>query len=406
MNRFISVQIGARHNYAVPSILEKAGMLESFYTDLVGNAGFGKILSRGGALPIVGDRLKLLAGRQVPAKILPLTHTFSLPDLRWLVRKTLASPDRSEEFQLSCLKSLELGNAMVRAGFGNATHIYSMLGECPPLLIAANQRGLKIVSEVYILLSSDRILAKERIDFPDWEPASPDYETIGKKLFPEDVLLTRTNFFICPSQAVQSDLVQNFGISVEKTAVVPYGMQLNWLDIKQNTIPQRILFVGSANLRKGIHYLAMAAEQLYLSGYRYEFRVAGDVEPSVLEKPVCKYLTFLGRIPRNEVHQEFSTADIFVLPSLAEGSASVTYEALAAGLPVVTTNASGSVVQDGIEGYIVPERDPDTLAKAIINIIEDRNLREKMSIAARDRAKDFSSDRYGERLLAALKAIN
>jgi glycosyltransferase involved in cell wall biosynthesis len=406
MNRFIAVQIGARHNYAVPRILEKAGMLEFFYTDLVGNAGFGKILSRGKSLPIVGNRLQLLASRQVPAKILPLTHTFSLPDLRWLARRTISTPDRSEEFRLSCLKSLDLGNAMLRSGFGKATHIYSMLGECPPLLIAANQRGLKIVSEVYILLSSDRILTKERLNFPDWEPEQPDYESIGKKLFPEDVLLTRTNFFICPSQAVQSDLVQNFGISLEKTAVVPYGVDSSWLDVKQNTIPKQILFVGSANLRKGIHYLAMAAEQLYLSGYRYEFRIAGDVEPSFLEKPVCKYLTFLGRIPRNRVNQEFSTADIFVLPSLAEGSASVTYEALAAGLPVVTTNASGSVVQDGIEGYVVPERDPDTLAKAIINIIEDRSLREKMAIAARERAKDFSSDRYGDRLLAALNAIN
>ena len=50
---------------------------------------------------------------------------------------------------------------------------------------------------------------------------------------------------------------------------------------------------------------------------------------------------------------------MFVLPSLAEGSAEVTYEAIAAGVPVVTTRAAGSVVRDGIEGRIVPERDPD-----------------------------------------------
>jgi glycosyltransferase involved in cell wall biosynthesis len=256
------------------------------------------------------------------------------------------------------------------------------------------------------LLSSDRILKKERIDFPDWESEPPDYEAIGKKFFSENVLLTRSNFFICPSQAVQSDLVENFGIAATKTTVVPYGMKSHWLEIEQTPIPRRILFVGSANLRKGIHYLAIAAEKLYLAGYRYEFRVAGDVEASVLEKPLCKHLTFLGRVPRDKVYQEFATADIFVLPSLAEGSAGVTYEALAAGLPVVTTNASGSVVQDGIEGYIVPERDPDALAKAIAEIVEDRPKREKMAIAARDRARDYVWDRYGERLIAAINSVD
>lgn len=77
MKRFIVTQIGARRNYAVPSILEKAGMLEAFYTDIVGNAGVGKIVPKGKSLPIIGDRLKLLAGRQVPPEILPHTHTFA-----------------------------------------------------------------------------------------------------------------------------------------------------------------------------------------------------------------------------------------------------------------------------------------------------------------------------------------
>ena len=85
------------------------------------------------------------------------------------------------------------------------------------------------------------------------------------------------------------------------------------------------------------------------------------------------------------------------------GSAETTYEALACGVPVVTTPEAGSVVRDGIDGRIVPSRDPEALANAIAEIVEDRQKRERMSRAARDRAHDYTWERYGERLLAALR---
>ncbi len=84
----------------------------------------------------------------------------------------------------------------------------------------------------------------------------------------------------------------------------------------------------------------------------------------------------------------------------------MTYEALACGLPVVTTNAAGSVVRDGLEGRIVPERDPETLAAAIEQLVEDRALRDRMAVAARERAQDYTWERYGERLLMTLKTLN
>jgi glycosyltransferase involved in cell wall biosynthesis len=110
-------------------------------------------------------------------------------------------------------------------------------------------------------------------------------------------------------------------------------------------------------------------------------------------------------VPRERIHEEFAAADVFVLPSLAEGSAEVTYEALAAGVPVVTTVAAGSVVRDGVEGRIVPERDPEALADAIARIVEDRDRRARMSVAARERARDYTWERYGERLVGALRSV-
>jgi glycosyltransferase involved in cell wall biosynthesis len=158
-------------------------------------------------------------------------------------------------------------------------------------------------------------------------------------------------------------------------------------------------------LRKGIHYFAMAVEKLVALGIRCEFRVVGNVQRSVADQKHCRHLTFLGRIPRADMAQEYAAADVFVLPSLSEASAEAIYEALACGIPIVTTWETGSVVRDSIEGRIVPSRDPEALANAIAEIVEDRQLRARMAHAARERASDFTWERYGERLVAALKSL-
>jgi glycosyltransferase involved in cell wall biosynthesis len=149
----------------------------------------------------------------------------------------------------------------------------------------------------------------------------------------------------------------------------------------------------------------MAAERLVSQNEHYDFRVAGHALPGVTGQPICRNLNFLGRVDRSKIHLEFQAADLFVLPTLAEGSAEAVYEALAAGLPVITTKSAGSVVRDGIEGRIVPERDPDALAEAIRELTENRTLRNRMAVAARERAKDFTWDRYGERLLTYLQGL-
>ena len=187
--------------------------------------------------------------------------------------------------------------------------------------------------------------------------------------------------------------------------MVPYGMNPYWLTLKSKPQRGRLLFAGTADLRKGIHYLAMAAEKLLSQGLKYEFRVAGNVTDQVRRQPLCRHLNFLGRVPRMNMASEFEAADVPVLPSLAEGSAEAIYEALASGLPVITTRAAGSVVRDGIEGYIVAERDPEALATAVQVLVEDRQKRDAMAQAARERAREYTWKRYGERLVMALEGL-
>jgi glycosyltransferase involved in cell wall biosynthesis len=113
----------------------------------------------------------------------------------------------------------------------------------------------------------------------------------------------------------------------------------------------------------------------------------------------------LGRVSHSEMPARLKAADVFVFPSLFEGSAVVTYEALACGLPSVVTESAGSVVRDGIEGFVVPPRDVDLLAAKMMELGNDSALRARMATAARLRALEYDWPRYHGALVDAVSIL-
>jgi glycosyltransferase involved in cell wall biosynthesis len=403
--RVLVVQMGARHNYAVPAVLESAGMLEALYTDMCAGRGIGQFAYwAAAAIPLKG--LQGLANRRPPRQVLAKTKTFDTVALRHALRVGRRATVEAR-FRDTLRTADEFGQRLITRGFGQATHVYSVFGEGQEFLVEAKRAGLKIISDVIIAMSTEAIVLAEHREFPDWGDKPLDQKAImGLGYVPGQIFLEATDLFICPSEFVRSDLVENFGVDAANTCIIPYAVADHWFEIMPAPERGRILFAGTADLRKGIHYLAMAANSLRARHRDYDFRVAGGTAQAVRTKPLCGSLTFLGRVPRSEIQEEFRKADLLVLPTLAEGSATVIYEALAAGLPVVTTKAAGSVVRDGVDGLIVPERDPDALAIAIEAIVEDRELRDAMAVAARMRAREYSWANYGERLVETLKRQN
>lgn len=402
MKLFIAVQIGARHSYAVPSILEKAGILETFYTDAVGNAGLeGKVLN---LIPksLVRSPLENLSGRNLPTNLINKTSTFPLLTLNYILQKRLAGADLRRNAKIFANFGEQLGKAIVKQGFGGATHYFSMFGECTPALRHAKEKGLTTVTEIFILLNSHYIVEKERAKYPELE-TTPDQDLVDDAFVWLREVCSLSDWLIAPSLAVKEDLVKNFDVLPDRCFVVPYSIKDTWFE--NNNIPNKgkILMVGTADLRKGIHILGIAAQKL--KPKNYEFRIAGNVSESIKHSHLTESLNFLGRIPREKIQNEYLNADVFVLPSFAEGSASATYEALACGLPVITTQASGSVIRDGIEGFIVPEGDAQALADRIEELVENRELRDRMAISARERAKDYTWDKYAERLDAVFQSV-
>lgn len=403
--KYLVFQTGARRGYSVPAALARAGLLERFYTDIAGNVGVGRLSSALTWVPGIAREAGRLANRCVPADVIPFTKTFAGPWLRARLAHQILPLDPVSQFQRELAAAEQRGLRMYASGVGNATHLYSMLSEAGALMRLARRDGLKVVAEVYILISTERYLEEERRRFPQWEPERPNLSALRARMDQEQYLFNDVDDYLCPSAAVAEDLVANWGVDASRCHLVPYGMNPAWLD--QEPCPERgrILFVGTAELRKGIHYLAAAAAHLRTAGRGYQFRVAGHVSDSVRKQRACASLTFLDRVPRHLISREYRHADLFVLPSLAEGSAEVTYEALGAGVPLVVTHATGSVVRDGVEGLIVPERDPVALANAIESIIEDRERRDAMAAAARRRAQEFTWPQYGERLVQTLTRL-
>lgn len=399
--RAIVVQYGARQMYAFPAALAREGRLEAFYTDFCVTRTLGPLV---GMVPrSLGRTAAVLNLRTPPPEVLGRTRSF--PTWTHNMRRALKRVDQAQRLQAVDDAQERVGRRLLRAGFGDATHVLSIFGEGRGMLEAARDRGLEVVIDVNIALSTERILLEAARRHRGWGQTiffGEVPEADGSHRRPSDYILGVASRLLCPSEFVRDDLVNNYGVPAERTRLVPYSVHESWFALANRPEPGRVLFAGTPDLRKGIHVLAEAALILKARGRRYEFMVAGTVSEAVRIRPETAALTFLGRLSQAQLRAELACADVFCFPSLAEGSAGTTYEALAAAVPVVTTRAAGSVVVDGVSGLLVPEGDPAALADAVERVVEDRTLRETLSVAARRRAHDYDWPAFQRRLVSAV----
>jgi glycosyltransferase involved in cell wall biosynthesis len=177
-----------------------------------------------------------------------------------------------------------------------------------------------------------------------------------------------SDFIFAPSDYVIDCLVEN-GVAAEKIVKIPYGVdEARFAPRPRPTgtsSPFRVLYVGSIGLRKGVRYLLEAWRALGLANAELVLVGQPDRAGREILRDFRGQYYWPGEVPKYSVDQWFRKSDVFVLPSLAEGSALVTHEALASGVPVVTTPNSGSVVRDGVDGFVVPPRDVRAIATSI-----------------------------------------
>lgn len=213
------------------------------------------------------------------------------------------------------------------------------------------------------------------------------------------------DYVLIPSDFVRQSFLEH-GFPESKLLQVPFGTDTSHFRPAdgRRAHPFRTLFVGQVRIRKGVSYLLQAWRQLgwqdaelWLLG-----RVSPEMKAILLSHRDVPGVRFVGYTP--DPVAVFQSADVFAFPTIEEGSALVTYEALACGLPVVTTPNAGSVVRDGVEGFTVPIRDIEALAAALERLRADERLRREMSRAARARAEEFTWEGYGDKLAQTYEA--
>jgi phosphatidylinositol alpha-1,6-mannosyltransferase len=165
-----------------------------------------------------------------------------------------------------------------------------------------------------------------------------------------------------------------------------------------------VLFVGHFGLRKGSHLLLKTVPAVLKSFPQALFILVGGT-PSFLasgiywntlrdivaQSGVSERVKFVGTVPYDEVVSYYRAADLFVLPTLYEGLPKVVLEAMACGLPVVTTRVSGNTdaVVDGETGVLVDPRSVEQLRDAMLSVLSDPGMMRRMSAKGRGRAEEM-----------------
>jgi glycosyltransferase involved in cell wall biosynthesis len=404
--RIAVAQLGARMHYAVPKILERAKRLEHFYTDICASKGWPRALKPLTHLPGASALRRFMdrVPQDVPSEKISAYNGLGI---RYAIRRARAKT-ADEQAKVFLWAGQAFCKELIRSGLGDASHTFSYNSAGLEWMRYAKSRGLKNILEQTIAPKEFelQLLNAEQQRFPGWEisQAGAASSLLAEYCQREKAEWDEADLILCGSQFVK-DGIAACGGPLSRCEVVPYGVDADPHPIERLTHegPLRILTVGAVGLRKGSPYVLEAAKRCKSI---CEFKMVGPLTASAdALRELSAELTLSGPVPRSSIRQHYAWADVFFLPSVCEGSATVIYEALAAGLPVLTTPNAGSVVSDGEDGWIVPLAGLDQMVDRLTWISKNREVLGEFSSRALEKAKKYGVASYGQRLLQSLDKI-
>ncbi len=215
------------------------------------------------------------------------------------------------------------------------------------------------------------------------------------------------DLLLCASSFTAKTLAIELGIN--HINVLPYGVDSQKFSFKQRTYEKgqefRCLFVGSIYQRKGIYYLSKAIANLQQQGYPVHLTLVGrgSADQKLIESTGVKADVLLN-LSTDDLLEEYKKAHLFTFPSICEGFGQVILESLATGLPVIASahTAALDILDEGIDGFILPIRSIQAIEDRIKLIINQSAMLEKMSLNARIKAEEFTDEKFAVRLLSSL----
>lgn len=231
-----------------------------------------------------------------------------------------------------------------------------------------------------------------------------EYDKYKKIVDREVKELELCDMYFAPSSFVRESYAKN-NISNNQIIINPYGVNLNSFNgNRHNKIENesvfRVVCVAQFNLRKGQYYLIEAWKKLNLPNSELILVGLSTDESSYLIRNNRDLFTYYPSIPNYKLKEIFHNSSIFVLPSIYDGFGLVILEAMASGLPVITTeNTAGKdIIENGKDGFVVPIANIDKLAETIEKLYLDVSLREYMSTNAIEKSKYYTWESYAKNL--------
>ena len=234
-------------------------------------------------------------------------------------------------------------------------------------------------------------------DFDDW-PAGHE-ERLDEEIRQADAVLVGSTY------AADSFVAE--GIERSKMRVVPYGVDLKTFtpgprQPRKPSDPFKAIYAGQLTQRKGLAYLLRGYRQFARAGTQLTL-VGSIVGSDAPLRPYADHYTHIAHQTRPALAEMYRQADVFVFPTLVEGMPLVVLEAMACGLPViVTANGPGDLVRDGVDGFVIPDRNPDAISDRLERLHRDPTLQLEMGHQAALRAQSFGWDAYASKAMRVL----
>lgn len=254
--------------------------------------------------------------------------------------------------------------------------------------------------------TSQRIQIEEIEQFPALRPAMPATREPAWKLERKKKEVELADHIFVASTMTERSLL-DIGVSTDKITVIPYGSPTDYFrpQPKPDTT-FRVIYAGRLSPRKGAHYLLQAWKNLNLP--QAELMIVGsNMMPHDWFAPYQGLCRQVASVSHMSLNQYYSAANVLVFPSLVEGFGLVLTEAMACGIPIITTSntAGPDLITDGVEGFIVPIRDVGALEEKLEWCYQNPDALAEMGKAARKKAESLSWENYRQQLAQKVKTL-
>ncbi len=269
------------------------------------------------------------------------------------------------------------------------------------LLRELNKQGIKkpFIHTIHGVLADEYEQAKKN-GFQSFRGRMANY-FMGRLANLESETAKKATLIVTISNYSLGKIKQFYQVNENKVRIVPNGVDVEkFKPFADKEAAKRqfgvgdepcVLFVGSLIPRKGLPFLVEAAKKIVKEKSNTKFLIVGEgplrkqLDNSLEAANLTSNFKFLGNLKDDKLPAVYNCADVFVLPSIQEGQGIVLLEAQACAKPIVAFNIGGvnEAVQNGETGLLVKLGNTDEFAEAVLKLISERNLQDKMGAAGR-----------------------